>query len=237
MSLEFTGPAELRTRGTVLVVPGRGETPETYTRLGRRLAADSYQVRVLSAPSDVDDLRQAVEAVVEPDAVRPVVLIGADLGAALVAALAADADLSVDGVVLAGLPGYADHQLDGWDDELNARTHCPVHRSVLSEGVLREGAAERGALAEPVPTGVLDSAYHGSSELPTLVLAGDADPFTDLPSLRGLAKVRPAARLAVVRGGHHDVLNDLQHRSVAAEIVRFLEELRAGGPIVVPDTL
>lgn len=227
-SLDFQGPAELRTRGTVLVVPGRGEAPATYNRLGKRLAADSYRVRVLPRLSDVDSLRDLVLAAAEPDTVRPLVLIGADLGAALVAAL----DAPVDGVVLAGLPGYAAHQLDGWDEELNARTHCPVHRGVLSDG-----AAERGTLAEPVPTGVLDSAYHGRSELPTLVLAGDADPFTDLAALRALGKVRPAARLAVVRGGHHDVLNDLQHRSVAAEIVRFLEELRAGGPIVVPDTL
>jgi hypothetical protein len=35
-----------------------------------------------------------------------------------------------------------------------------------------------------------------------------------------------------VRGGHHDVLNDLQHRSVAAEIVTFLEAVRGGVPPV-----
>jgi hypothetical protein len=29
-----------------------------------------------------------------------------------------------------------------------------------------------------------------------------------------------------VRGAHHDVLNDLQHRSVAAEVVTFFETLR-----------
>jgi hypothetical protein len=33
-------------------------------------------------------------------------------------------------------------------------------------------------------------------------------------------------RIATVRGDHHDVLNGLQHRSVAAEIVAFLEALR-----------
>ncbi|EFL03155.1 predicted protein [Streptomyces sp. SPB78] len=30
----------------------------------------------------------------------------------------------------------------------------------------------------------------------------------------------------LIRGAHHDVLNDLQHRSVAAEVVGFLETLR-----------
>ncbi|MZG19199.1 alpha/beta hydrolase, partial [Streptomyces sp. SID5914] len=34
--------------------------------------------------------------------------------------------------------------------------------------------------------------------------------------------------LSVVLGGHHDVLNDLTHRSVAAEVVTFLEALRDG---------
>jgi hypothetical protein len=38
-----------------------------------------------------------------------------------------------------------------------------------------------------------------------------------------------------VEGGRHDVLNDVAHRSVAAEIVQFLEWLRAGtrGPVLV----
>lgn len=44
------GPEGLLTRGTVVVVPGRGETPATYTRFGRRLAADAYRVRVVTAP-------------------------------------------------------------------------------------------------------------------------------------------------------------------------------------------
>ena len=30
---DYTGPAELRTRGTILVVPGRGESEATYRRL------------------------------------------------------------------------------------------------------------------------------------------------------------------------------------------------------------
>ena len=48
---DYTGPAGLRTRGTVLVVPGRGEGEATYQRFGRRLAADSYRVRVRNEPS------------------------------------------------------------------------------------------------------------------------------------------------------------------------------------------
>ncbi|MEV4800143.1 hypothetical protein AB0K18_09005 [Nonomuraea sp. NPDC049421] len=43
-------PEGLRTRGTVIVVPGRGETRATYARLGARLAYDAYRVRVVDAP-------------------------------------------------------------------------------------------------------------------------------------------------------------------------------------------
>ncbi len=50
-----------------------------------------------------------------------------------------------------------------------------------------------------------------------------ADPLADRDAVARAAKARPAARLAVV---HDDVLNDLQPRSVAAEIVAFLEALR-----------
>src|SRR5690348_5612877 len=49
-------PEGLRTRGTIVIVPGRGETRRTYTRLGRRLAADAYRVRVIETPDiDADD--------------------------------------------------------------------------------------------------------------------------------------------------------------------------------------
>jgi alpha-beta hydrolase superfamily lysophospholipase len=58
------------------------------------------------------------------------------------------------------------------------------------------------------------------------MLVGDADLLADRDAIARAAKALPAARLAIVRGGHHDVLNDLQHRSVAAEIITFLEALR-----------
>ncbi|WP_371127954.1 hypothetical protein [Streptomyces sp. ok210] len=34
------------------------------------------------------------------------------------------------------------------------------------------------------------------------------------------------ARLSPVHGAHHEVLNDLQHRTVAAKVVSLLEALR-----------
>ena len=231
---DFTAPAGLRTRGTVLVLPGRGESPGSYARLGARLAADAYRVRVLPAPvlelsRAAAALTEAVETLTE-DPVRPLVLAGADTGAAVLAALVARNDPDVawwpEAVVLAGLPGYGSRQAGGWEEELAARTHCPVHRGVLTD----DPAVAPGSLADPVPAALLDAAYGSTAGVPHLVLSGDADPLAGREELTRLAKSLPSARLAIVRGGHHDVLNDLQHRSVAAEIVTFLEAVRLGSP-------
>jgi hypothetical protein len=238
---DYLAPAGLRTRGTVIVVPGRGESPAVYARFGSRLAYDAYRVRVedtLDAdPADVvaflrtlaHRLSVAVAgmAAEHPDGlVRPLVLVGSDLGAAAIAALIADGDLGAvwrpEAVVLAGLPGYRSRGDGGWEDELDIRTHCPAHRGVLAS----ETAVHRGKLADAVPDELLDAAYQSTADVPHLLLAGDTDLLADRGALARAAKELPAARLVVVRGGHHDVLNDLQHRSVAAEIVTFLEALR-----------
>ena len=43
-------PDGLIPRGTVIVIPGRGELPAVYERFGRRLAGDAYRVRVVADP-------------------------------------------------------------------------------------------------------------------------------------------------------------------------------------------
>lgn len=229
----------LRTRGTVVVVPGRGETTATYARLGARLAADAYRVRVLDAPdleaADSDALlanlvveleHAASSPGIDADTSRPLVIVGADSGAAAVGALLAQDRFTSSGwpdaVVLAGLPGYAVSAAGTWDAQLDERTSCPVHRTVLSQD--RGRAA--GALEAPVPQALLDAAYDLATEVPTLVLIGDADPLADRTALAKAVARLPRARLSVVHDAHHDVLNDVQHRSVAAEIVSFLEALR-----------
>lgn len=243
-------PEGLLTRGTVIVVPGRGETRATYARFGKRLAADAYRVRVVDPPQAEDELpggtsvdfgarlARAVEGTADGDGVvRPLVLVGADAGAAAVAALltrqAQAQALEPDGVVLAGLPGHATGSVDTWDAELDVRTACPTHRGVLSD----DAEVRRGSLAEPVPDSLLDAVYEGTVAAPTLLLIGDADPLADHEDLARVAKSLPRARLSLVRGAHHDVLNDVQHRSVAAEVVTFLETVRDGlTPVVVVES-
>ncbi|GAA2884958.1 serine aminopeptidase domain-containing protein [Nonomuraea rubra] len=219
-------PDGLKTRGTVIVVPGRGETRATYARFGSRLAHDAYRVRVVdlpaAGPAFLDALaRRLSEAVAGiaaeyPDGLpRPLVLVGADLGAAGLAALLATAAPTAvwwpQAAVLAGLPGNGSRAGGRWEDELDVRTHCPTHRGDLTG----DAAVERGALAGPVPQDLLDTAYASTAGIPRLLLAGDADPLADRDAIARAARTLPRARLAVVRGAHHDVLNDLQHRSVA----------------------
>ncbi|GAA1861573.1 alpha/beta hydrolase [Asanoa iriomotensis] len=228
---DFTAPPGLRTRGTVVVVAGRGETPDSYARFGARLAADAYRVRVLSAPSS--EFAAALGAAVSgiADRVGPLVLVGADTGAVALGALVARpqrwARWWPDAVVLAGLPGHDTHRVLDWDEELDARTHCPVHRGVLTD----DPSVRPGALAAAVPADLLDAVYGSTADVPHLLLVGDADPLADRAALGRLAKALPAVRLSVVRGAHHDVLNDLSHRSVAAHVVMFLEALRGTPPL------
>lgn len=253
---DYFAPEGLRTRGTVVVVPGRGESRAAYGRFGRRLAADAYRVRVVDAPRLYADdpagsltrfdarLSAAVEgAAAEDGVVRPVVLVGADAGAVAVAALLGHKESLTgrrpEAVVLAGLPGQASGALgshdgairgtdgtDGadraWEDELDVRTSCPAHRGVLTD----DPGTRRGSLEIPVPGELLDAAHRSDTDVPALILVGDADPLADRDALARTAKSLAHARLSVVRDAHHDVLNDLQHRSVAAEVVTFLETLR-----------
>ncbi|MFG2784253.1 alpha/beta hydrolase [Streptomyces prunicolor] len=232
---DYFGPAGLRVRGTVLVVPGRGETRSTYARFGKRLAADAYRVRVIDAPDldavDLDGLAArladaAEGTAVDDGVVRPLVLVGSDSGAAAIAALLGEAAGSEpDAVVLAGLPGLAPGTTataGTWDEELDVRSSCPAHRGVLTQ----DPEVRRGSLDEAIPEAVLTAAYDSEATVPALLLVGDADPLADHEALARTAKSLSRARLSVVHGAHHDVLNDLQHRSVAAEVVTFLENLR-----------
>ncbi|CCH76317.1 conserved hypothetical protein [Nostocoides japonicum T1-X7] len=236
---DHLAPEGLRTRGTVVVVPGRGESPATYRRFADRLAADAYRVRVVAPPAvEASDIASSLErfgarlgeavtgATTDGTVAHPVVLVGADLGAAVLAALTDVGDPSApwwpDGLVLAGLPGRTTHVLAGWEHELDARSHCPVHRGILDD----DPRVRRGALGEPVPDELLNSAHGRAADLPQLVVVGDADPLADRVALARSVRDLSLARLSVVRGAHHDVLNDLQHRSVAAEVVTFLEALR-----------
>ena len=208
-------------RGTLVVLPGRGETAASYERFGRRLSADAYKVRLV--PVELDDLADTTDRVgkllADESLPSPKVLVGADTGATFAATIAAE--LPVDAVVLAGLalPGSAG--VDSWEAELEARTACPVHTRVIDQ----DAGFTRGALNDPLPWESLDLT---APDKPVLVLHGSADAVTPPADAAAPYAEVPSARVRLIEGGRHDVLNDLAHRSVAATIVLFLESLRLG---------
>jgi pimeloyl-ACP methyl ester carboxylesterase len=223
-------PAGGTPRGTLVVLPGRGETPVSYERFGRRLAADAYRVRLV--PVDLDDLdgsRERVGKVLADESLpEPKVLVGSDSGATLAAFLVSE--LPVDAAVLAGLALPESAAVASWDEEVEARTACPVHRRVIAE----DAGFGRGGLGEPLPWAEVELA---APDKPVLVLHGSADAITPPDAAVAPYSGAPQARVRLVQGGRHDVLNDASHRSVAATIVLFLESLRLGPElpdVVVP---
>jgi predicted alpha/beta-hydrolase family hydrolase len=228
--LTWAEPEGIACRGTLVVIPGRGEQPAHYERFGRRVAADGYRVHAAADPT-VDPaltLAQVSGQFTGPGTVGPRILAGSDTGALFAAGLAATGQVpGLDALVLAGLPtGEAGPGPGSWDQELDVRTACPAHRARLSAPGLR-----RGALYEPVPDGWAERADLGAVAQPILGLHGAEDPVSPLPAARARYAAARAAELVSITGGRHDVLNDAPHRTVAATIVLFLERLRLGAEL------
>src|SRR5215470_9810955 len=86
--LSWNEPEGLNPRGTVVVIPGRGERPGVYERFGRRISSDAYRVHVVANP--VEDSALAAEQIRSLLAgPQPVVLAGSDTGALFAAGLVA----------------------------------------------------------------------------------------------------------------------------------------------------
>ena len=238
-------PEGLNPRGTIIVVPGRGERPDVYERFGRRISSDAYRVYAVANP--VEDAALAEEQVRSLlGGPKPVVLAGSDTGALFAAGLLASGRLpEADALVIAGLPtdtvapeadaGAGQTADSSWEAELEARTACPTHRGRLAGPVLR-----RGALYEPVPDGWLDRADLKAVSVPVLGIHGAADPVSPLAAAREKYAAAPRAELVSIADGRHDAFNDITHRTAAATVILFLERLRLGTglpPIAVREEL
>lgn len=206
-------PAPVRTRGTLAVIAGAGETARVYERFGRRISADGYAVGVFEA-ADADAARSWL---VEQE-VAPRVLVGSDAGAAAVLTALAER-AGVDGAIVAGIP------LGGPGTPGAAqRTACPVHLGVLGEAAAH---TERTASIELPEPGFL-----ASVAVPVLAIHGGADTVAPFAEAVAYLRAVPALETVETIDGLHDALNDTSHRSVAARVVLWLEALRAGVPIV-----
>lgn len=217
------GPAR---RGTVVLVPGRGERAEVYRRFGTRLAMDAYRVHVVTDPTiDADGARGQITSLTDDAVQTPIVLAGSDTGALFAAALVATGELEPDGLILAGLPLAQNPDLaaGSWDDELEVRTTCPTHRGRLSDSLVSPGA-----LYGAVPESWLEQATLSEIGIPILGLHGRDDPITPLDAVRDAFASAPGAELIGIADARHDVLNNQSHRTVAATIILWLERLKLG---------
>ena len=137
--------------------------------------------------------------------------------------IAATRRAGIAAVITAGLPSgrglVGDEQA-----QIDVRSACPVHRLVLTDGT----SVDLTALGRDLPPDLtlprpIDIA------VPLLALHGAADIVATPSEALAYYDDVPNARIAIVDGGRHDILNDVTHRSVAATVVLFLEELRNGG--------
>jgi pimeloyl-ACP methyl ester carboxylesterase len=229
--LSFHEPEGIGARGTLVLIPGRGEQPGVYRRSGQRFANDAYRVHVVGDPTldaarTKDQIARTIDRAVAPG---PVVLIGSDTGSLLAALLVAKQRLTgVDALILAGLPSPETNTpaARSWDEELDARTTCPTHRGRISDALVTPGA-----LYEPIPGDWVERAALSRISQPILGLHGQEDPISPLDGVRDLYASAPAAELVSIAGARHDVLNDQTHRTVAATAVLWLERLRNGSDL------
>ncbi len=212
-------PEGLAARGTLIVLPGRGEHGGVYERFGRRLAFDAYRVRALGDPSaDPSVLDEAAKLLADESLPGPKVLVGSDTGARYALQVAAEHPAGVDALILVGLP-TGPWTAGSWEDELAARTACPTHQGRLTDDpAFRRGAIEA---AVDLPEPRLDQV-----QVPVLALHGKDDPVSPLDQALSVYEGHPNVRTVTFAGGRHDVLNDALHRTAAATVVLFLERLR-----------
>jgi len=216
-------PATPVARGAVLVLPGRGDSAAHYERFGARLAADGYVVEVadllVTTPAQVTEAWRAFHAATDDDARRTVIAV--DITAGLVSELVATGSVPADALILAGATTRQSEGTVGSTD-IEARTSCPLHRGILqaSEAAARDRDVDASAWPASAVT------------VPTLQLHGSADQISGVDAALAATAAWPAVEIGIVRGGVHDVLNDATHRTVAAEIVQFLERLRVSANAV-----
>jgi alpha-beta hydrolase superfamily lysophospholipase len=231
-------PDGVAPRGTLVVVPGRGEHAGVYERFGRRLAADGYRVWAVADPTVAQERTAGqIRALLDAEDAGPLprVLVGSDAGALFAAGLVAGGLAGVAGLVLAGMPTAADAggrerpDAGSWEEEVAARTACPTHRARLDG----DRALRRGALHEQPPGEWFTRAQAGAVRVPVLGLHGVDDPISPLAAARTWYAGLPAAELVTIGGGRHDALNDQTHRTAAASVVLYLERLRLGPDLPV----
>ncbi|WP_193241873.1 alpha/beta hydrolase [Streptomyces phaeolivaceus] len=225
----------------VLLLHGWGEQSGYFHRFAAELTRDGSDVWApdhvghgLSGRHDgvfdsVDQLVDNAEALlgrITAEQPRlPVIVVGHSLGGLTALGLAARNPGVLRGLVVSGAPvaGPPDHVDDDavWSDDesyVDNVTHDPL--AVDSE----EGEAALWRAVSAFLPGL--EATTAAIDPATLVIYGEHDVLTDMKRAAQWTSTLPNGRLVVFPGGYHDILNDSNHRAVAAEITAFVRELR-----------
>jgi hypothetical protein len=220
--LRVFSPAK-QSRGLFVVLPGRGDVASHYIRLGERLSFDGYTVVVPEAPVTGIDVAVELWTSATSDSVRyPIsILIGVDVAAGFAASAVAEGLLSPTALVLAGAVTAAAPTSPTTDPstEIQLRTSCPVHREVLATSSATP-FFDGGAIVTSWP------APDAPVSIAALIVHGAEDRLAPVEDVVDQTAQWPNRTVVTVVGGVHDVLNDIHHRTIAAELISFAERLR-----------
>ena len=173
-------------RGTLIVIPGRGEAPDLYQRFGRRIAGDGYRVHAVADPVAEPALTTAQVSPSPPRCARTCWSdrtparcsrpgwsrrAGRRGGRGGAGRTAGCGDAATGGV---GPP-----MRRSWEAELAARTACPL----VAAGWQARGCAGGRCSSRSPPAGGRSRTWAGRPQ-PVLGLHGTANPVSPLAAAR-----------------------------------------------------
>ncbi|QIZ37793.1 alpha/beta hydrolase [Saccharopolyspora sp. ASAGF58] len=225
---------------TVLVLHGYGEHSGHYRRLAAHLCRDGAEVWAVdhvghgltgAAPDglfdSVEQLADNAAAVLKhahaANPELPVVVVGHSLGAITAMLLAARAQHRISGLVLTGAPIAGSPSVDA-----DAPPPIMSKESSYLDELAHDPYGFVTAAAEPNLWRCLDEALaevhacSASLSIPVLLIYGDNDAFTSPAQAESWSRTFPAAQLITMTDGYHDIVNDVEHETVANHITTFV---------------
>lgn len=228
-------PAE-NPRATVVLLHGIGESSNLYHRLAFALAAEGISTYAIDQPghgfsagdrgqpAPVAELARAGARLIEhARSDVPLVVLGHSLGTTAAVLIADEGLARIDGIVVSGgplAPWEPEVQLELTPDALSAD---PFYVDQLINDPFALPEPDLTAFfTEDLPA--LWERLNRPLSVKTLVLHGDDDPVVPVSVARRFAEAT-GAELIVYPGIRHDLLNDVGHAHVAADIVEFVSKV------------
>lgn len=224
---------------SLLLLHGFGENSSYFQRLAAELTRNGIDVWAidhvghgLSGEGRHEGFFDSVEELAANAAVlleeiaaahpsRPLFLLGHSLGGLAAVQLASEFAPRLAGVVISGPPIVGCPAV--LPETLIFSLDASYVDNARNDPLALSGAGVEAnlwrAVADFLPR---MKALAGKIAIPALVIFGEHDVFTTPAEAETWAGSLPDARLWVVPGGYHDILQDVMHREVASEICAFV---------------